>query len=227
MKSKGGVQGVCVIVYKPEDAVVSKRVFAKCWEYSPHGSGYAVWDGGRWLYEKGFMDKDGFYKAVRELIHSKHTRVVLHFRLATEDAEGKRNILPEFTHPFEIQLQDTKALLFINGRFSESYKGIVGAPKVKRFVEDINQLQLTRDQYEKLLTENGLLEGLFQHRGERARVLTLFEEDKEPFFSPRPPKGWIVYDGLWLSKDVFSVWSVGELGYSNTVKSWWEALLLT
>jgi len=193
---------VCVIVYKPEGAVVSKRVFDRCWEYSPHGGGYAVWESGRWLYEKGFMEKEEFYEAVKEFIHSENTRIVLHFRLATEDAEGKKNILPEFTHPFEIQLQDTKALLFVNGRFSESYEGIVGAPKVKRFAEDINQLQLKRWQYEKLLEEEGLLEGLFRYRGERARLLTLFEEDKEPFFSPKPPKEWIEYDGLLLSRKV-------------------------
>jgi len=195
---------VCVIVYKPEGAVVSKRVFDRCWEYSPHGGGYAVWESGKWVYEKGFMEKEEFYEAVKEFIHSENTRIVLHFRLATEDAEGKKNILPEFTHPFEIQLQDTKALLFVNGRFSESYEGIVGAPKVKRFAEDINQLQLKRWQYEKLLEEEGLLEGLFRYRGERARLLTLFEEDKEPFFSPKPPKEWIEYDGLLLSRKVFS-----------------------
>jgi len=195
---------VCVIVYKPEGAVVSKRVFDRCWEYSPHGGGYAVWESGRWLYEKGFMEKEEFYEAVKEFIHSENTRIVLHFRLATEDAEGKKNILPEFTHPFEIQLQDTKALLFVNGRFSESYEGIVGAPKVKKLVEDINQLKLKRWQYEKLLAEDGLLEGLFRYRGERARLLTLFEEDKEPFFSPKPPKEWIEYDGLLLSRKVFS-----------------------
>ena len=213
---------MCVIIYKPEGAVVSKRLFDRCWEYSPHGGGYAVWDGGRWLYEKGFMDKEGFYRAVKGFIHSKHTRVVLHFRLATEDAEGKRNILPEFTHPFEIQLQDTKALLFINGRFSESYEGILGAPKIKRFVEDINQLKLKRWQYEKLLAEDGLLEGLLQHRGERARLLTLFEEDKQPFFSPKPPKGWVKHGGLWLSKDVFRLWSFEGVSYINTAL-WWRA----
>ncbi len=212
---KGGGEELCVIVYKPEGDVVSKRVFDRCWEYSPHGGGYAVWDGGRWVYEKGFMDKDGFYKAVKRLIHSKHTRVVLHFRLATEDAEGKKNILPEFTHPFEIQLQDTKVLLFINGRFSEQYQGIVDAPKIRRFVEDINQLQLTRDQYEKLLVEYGLLEGLLRYRGERARLLTLFEEDKQPFFSPKPPKGWVKHGGLWLSKDVFKLWSLEGIGYTT------------
>jgi len=193
---------MCVIIYKPEGAIVSKKLFDRCWELFPHGGGYAVWENGKWVYEKGFMEKEEFYKAVRELIHSKHTRIVLHFRLATEDAEGKKNILPEFTHPFEIQLQDTKALLFINGRFDEQYKGIVGAPKVKKFVEDINQLKLTRWQYEKLLAEGGLLEGLFRYRGERARLLTLFEEDNEPFFSPKPPKGWIEYDGLLLSRKV-------------------------
>jgi hypothetical protein len=201
MKSEGGAK-MCVIIYKPEGAIVSNGLFDRCWELFPHGGGYAVWDNGRWVYEKGFMEKEEFYKAVRELIHSKHTRIVLHFRFATEDAEGKRNILPEFTHPFEIQLQDTKALLFLNGRFSESYEGIVGAPKVKKFVEDINRLKLKRWQYEKLLAEDGLLEGLLQHRGERARLLTLFEEDKQPFFSPNPPKGWIEYDGLLLSKKV-------------------------
>jgi hypothetical protein len=201
MKSEGGAE-MCVIIYKPEGAIVSNALFDRCWELFPHGGGYAVWDSGRWVYEKGFMEKKEFYEAVKEFIHSENTRVVLHFRFATEDAEGKRNILPEFTHPFEIQLQDTKALLFVNGRFSESYEGIVGAPKVKKFVEDINQLQLTRDQYEKLLAEDGLLEGLFRYRGERARLLTLFEEDKEPFFSPRPPNGWIEYDGLLLSRKV-------------------------
>jgi hypothetical protein len=202
MKSEGGAK-MCVIIYKPEGAIVSDKLFDRCWELFPHGSGYAVWDNGRWVYEKGFMEKEEFYKAVRELIHSKHTRVVLHFRFATEDAEGKRNILPEFTHPFEIQLQDTKALLFINGRFSESYEGIVDAPKVKKFVADINQLKLKRWQYEKFLAEDGLLEGLFRYRGERARLLTLFEEDEEPFLSPKPPKGWIEYDGLLLSRKVF------------------------
>jgi hypothetical protein len=201
MKSEGGAE-MCVIIYKPEGAVVSDKLFDRCWEAFSHGGGYAVWDNGRWVYEKGFMDKDGFYEAVKGFIHSKHTRVVLHFRFATEDAEGKKNILPEFTHPFEIQLQDTKALLFVNGRFSESYKGIVGAPKVKKFVEDINQLKLKRWQYEKLLAEEGLLEDLFRYRGERTRLLTLFEEDKEPFFSPKPPKGWIEYDGLLLSRKV-------------------------
>jgi hypothetical protein len=201
MKSEGGAE-MCVIIYKPEGAVVSKKLFDQCWKLFSHGGGYAVWESGRWLYEKGFMEKEEFYEAVKEFIHSENTRVVLHFRLATEDAEGKKNILPEFTHPFEIQLQDTKALLFVNGRFSESYEGIVGAPKVKRFAEDINQLQLKRWQYEKLLEEEGLLEGLFRYRGERARLLTLFEEDKEPFFSPKPPKEWIEYDGLLLSRKV-------------------------
>jgi len=193
---------MCVIIYKPEGAIVSDRLFDQCWKLFSHGSGCAVWDNVRWVYEKGFMEKEKFYEAVKEFIHSENTRVVLHFRLATEDAEGKRNILPEFTHPFEIQLQDTKALLFVNGRFSESYKCIVGAPKVKKLVEDINQLKLKRWQYEKLLAEDGLLEGLFQYRGERARLLTLFEEDNEPFFSPKPPKGWIEYDGLLLSRKV-------------------------
>ena len=201
MKSEGSAK-MCVIIYKPEGAIVGKKLFDRCWEAFSHGGGYAVWDNGRWVYEKGFMEKEEFYEAVKEFIHSKHTRVVLHFRLATEDAEGKRNILPEFTHPFEIQLQDTKAFLFFNGRFSERYQGIVGAPKIKRFVEDINRLKLKRWQYEKLLAEDGLLEGLLRYRGERARLLTLFEEDKEPFFSPKPPKGWMEYNGLLLSRKV-------------------------
>jgi hypothetical protein len=109
-------------------------------------------------------------------------------------------------------------LLFVNGRFSESYKGLVGAPKVKKLVEDINQLKLKRWQYEKLLAEGGLFEGLLRYRGERARVLTLFEEDKELFFSPNPPKGWVKHGGLWLSKDVFRLWSVLEGSYTK----WWE-----
>ena len=212
---------MCVIIYKPEEAVVSKKLFDQCWKLFSHGGGYAVWNGGRWVYEKGFMEKKEFYEAVKEFIHSENTRVILHFRFATEDAEGKRNILPEFTHPFEIQLQDTKALLFVNGRFSESYEGIVGAPKVKKFVEDINQLKLKKWQYEQLLAEDGLLEGLFRYRGERARLLTLFEEDKEPFFSPNPPKGWVKYGGLWLSRDVFRLWSVGGVGYTT----WWDVWL--
>jgi len=186
---------VCVIVYKPEGAVVSRRVFDRC--YMQFG-----------IMENGCM---------RRALWRRKSFVVLHFRLATEDAEGKRNILPEFTHPFEIQLQDTKALLFVNGRFSESYKGIVGAPKVKRFVEDINQLKLTRKQYEKLLEEDGLLEGLLKHRGERARLLTLFEEDKKPFFSPSLLKGWVRHEGLWLSKDVFRLWSVYTKWWQPTV----------
>ncbi len=98
IKFEGGAE-ICVIIYKPEGAIVSDRLFAGYWELFPHEGGYAVWDNGRWVYEKGFMEEEEFYEAVRELIHSKHTRIVLHFRLATKDAEGKRNILPEFTHP--------------------------------------------------------------------------------------------------------------------------------
>jgi hypothetical protein len=173
--------------------IVSSRVADT--QFGKMGDGYM---------RRALWRRKSFMKRSRNSFTRENTRVVLHFRFATEDAEGKRNILPEFTHPFEIQLQDTKALLFVNGRFSEHYQGIVGAPKVKRFVEDINQLKLKRWQYEKLLAEDGLLEGLLQHRGERARLLTLFEEDKEPFFSPKPPNGWIEYDGLLLSRKVFS-----------------------
>jgi hypothetical protein len=110
MKSEGGAK-MCVIIYKPEGAIVSDKLFDRCWEWFPHGGGYAVWENGKWVYEKGFMEEEEFYKAVKDFIHSRHARVVLHFRLATEDAEGKRNILPEFTHPFEIHLQDTKAFI--------------------------------------------------------------------------------------------------------------------
>jgi len=81
----------------------------------------------------------------------------------------------------------------------------VGAPNIKRFVEEINQQKLTRWQYEKLLAENRLLESLFRYETERARLLTLFEEDNKPFFSHKRTKGWIEYDGLLLSKDIFSL----------------------
>jgi hypothetical protein len=118
--------------------------------------------------------RKSFYEAVKEFIHSEHKRVVLHFRFATVDAEGKRNIFPEFTHPFEIQLQDTKAFLFFNGRFSERYQGIVGAPKIKKFVEDINQLKLKRWQYEKLLAEDGLLEGLLRCTRRKGKAFDTF-----------------------------------------------------
>jgi len=67
---------------------------------------------------------------------------------------------------------------------------------------DWKYVNLSTPIYEKLLAEDGLLEGLPRYRGERARLLTLFEEDKEPFFSPKPSKGWIEHDSPLLSRKV-------------------------
>ncbi len=45
----------------------------------------------------------------------KVSKVLWELVLTAEDAEGKKNILPEFTHPFEIQRQDTKACYLLMG----------------------------------------------------------------------------------------------------------------
>jgi len=67
MKPEGGAK-MCVIIYKPEGAIFSNKLFDRCWEWFPHGGGYAVWDNGKWVYEKGFMEKEEFYKAVKEFM---------------------------------------------------------------------------------------------------------------------------------------------------------------
>jgi hypothetical protein len=123
MKSEGGAE-MCVIIYKPEGAIVSDKLFDRSWELFSHGGGYAVWDNGRWVYEKGFMEKEEFYKAVKEFIHSKHTRVVLHFRLATEDAEGKRNIFPNSHTLLKSNCRIQKLSYFLTGGLVNGIKAL-------------------------------------------------------------------------------------------------------
>ena len=104
---------MCVIIIKPEGCTIGEEVLRDAWMANPHGMGFAVWEGDRWIVKKGFMKLAGALKAIQPHDVSEK-RLVVHFRFATH---GGRS--PELTHPFDIQLSDnTKAYLFHNGVLS-------------------------------------------------------------------------------------------------------------
>ncbi len=110
---------MCVIVYKPRGIQVSVKTLEKMWKKNSDGGGLAYIEGGKVVYNKGFMDKQAFFD---EILKHQHRDLVFHMRIATHG-----RVCPENTHPFPITLDDnalstTKgtadAVLFHNGVIS-------------------------------------------------------------------------------------------------------------
>ncbi len=106
---------MCLIIYKPQNSIISKADLRSAWNNNPDGLGLAYFDQNMIKVHKGIMTFKDAYKLISNL---KNKELVIHFRFATHGS-----ILPENTHPFEIhhnidvskKCLDPKSILFHNG----------------------------------------------------------------------------------------------------------------
>lgn len=131
---------MCVIVYKPEGkALPSMADLRRCFEANPDGAGF-MWPAGGWVHiRKGFMDWDGFYKAISKRDFT-GVPLVIHFRITTQGG-----VQEGLTHPFPVTgeygamrslMQKARCGLAHNGVIALTSDGARDHSDTMRFVKD-------------------------------------------------------------------------------------------
>jgi len=89
---------MCVIIYKPSKANITKEVLRDCWADNPDSGGFMLADNGKLSIVKGFMAFKKFYKQYRKYENKyPNSNFVIHFRIATHG-----NIDNSNCHPFYV-----------------------------------------------------------------------------------------------------------------------------
>jgi len=88
---------MCVIVYKPKKAVITKRILKQCWDANPDSTGFMFAVDGDLTIQKGYTVFKTFYKDYRKQENLHNENFVLHFRIATHGKINKVNC-----HPFVV-----------------------------------------------------------------------------------------------------------------------------
>lgn len=86
---------MCLAIYKPSGARVSKKRLSTAFRRNPHGAGFAYAKNGKVTIKKGFFSFEAFWKSYRRM--SKDRAMLIHFRWATHGAHTKDNC-----HPFRL-----------------------------------------------------------------------------------------------------------------------------
>jgi len=86
---------MCVIIYKPEDKILTKRNLKQNWKANPDGGGFMYAENSQVIIEKGFMGFRSFWKRYNQVQHNK--TVVVHFRIGTHG-----ELSPINTQPFKV-----------------------------------------------------------------------------------------------------------------------------
>ncbi len=143
---------MCVITYKPVNAVLTQEDAKLMWEANSHGAGFCVWDekSRTWKMKKGFMKFEALWQEI-EPYSKEGSILVVHFRIVSR---GK--VCPEQTHPFEIALEEGTAYLFHNGTLD--IQTTQGSSDTFELAYRLSQLGLRKDQLKLVLKEGGLLE---------------------------------------------------------------------
>lgn len=104
-------------VPQPTSAQI-RRMFAT----NPHGAGYMTARGGTVQISKGYMDIDGFLKAIEAEAFTAADPVVYHFRISTQ-----AGTTPEMTHPFPLssRLSDMTELDITSCPVGIAHNGII------------------------------------------------------------------------------------------------------
>ncbi len=192
---------MCVIAFKPVNAVLSKEDAKLMWEANSHGAGFCVWDekSRTWKMKKGFMKFEALWREM-EPFTREGAILVAHFRIVSR---GK--VCPEQTHPFEITLEEGTAYLFHNGTLDISITQ--GSSDTFELAFQLSQLKLNKKQLKLLLREGGLLERVRAH----SRFAVCLPDEEEPFLVGQ----WEEVGGLKVSN---SYWSFGRT-YTGLSKS--------
>lgn len=89
---------MCVIVYKPKKADITRKKLLACWNDNPDGAGFMYASENVLHIHKGFMTFRKFYRRYRECERkNSDSNFAIHFRIATH---GKVN--PNNCHPFYV-----------------------------------------------------------------------------------------------------------------------------
>jgi len=184
---------MCVICYKPINAVLSYEDAVLMWEANSHGAGFCVWDekSRTWKMKKGFMSFEALWQEM-EPYTKEGSILVAHFRIVSR---GK--VCPEQTHPFEITLEEGVAYLFHNGTLD--IRITQGSSDTFELAYQLSQLKPRKGHLKMLLKEGGLLERVRAH----SRFAVCLPDEEEPFLVGR----WEEIRGLKTSN---SSWEFGR-----------------
>lgn len=100
---------MCVIIYKPKKATLTKKTLKKCWQSNPDSGGFMFSHNGILRIEKGFTAFRIMYQKFRECERRYNENFVLHFRIATHGKINKDN-----SHPF-----------FVDNKIGFAHNGIL------------------------------------------------------------------------------------------------------
>jgi len=184
---------MCVICFKPINAVLSYEDARLMWEANSHGAGFCVWDekSRTWIMKKGFMKFEALWNEV-EPFTREGSILVVHFRIVS-----RGRVCPEQTHPFEVELEEGTAYLFHNGTLD--IKITQGSSDTFELAFQLSQLKLNKKQLKLLLREGGLLERVRAH----SRFAVCLPDEEEPFLVGQ----WEEVGGLKVSN---SYWTFGR-----------------
>jgi len=209
---------MCVIAYKPINAVLTKEDAMLMWEANSHGAGFCVWDekSRTWKMKKGFMTFEALWQEI-EPFTKEGSILVVHFRIVSR---GK--VCPEQTHPFEIALEEGTAFLFHNGTLD--IRTTQGSSDTYELAYRLSQLGLRKDQLKLVLKEGGLLEEM--RSGSRFAVC--LPGEPEPFLVGQweEIKGLKTSNSYWQYRRTYTGLSGrrGRTSYSyyHTPSLYWE-----
>ena len=108
---------MCVIIYVPKTATISKEEISDAWRVNPDGAGFSIQDDNKVYFKRGFMKLEDFYNAIKNYIGVKN--LLLHFRISTSKAVNKIQ-----THPYKkgnVMITEgttTKPIICMNGIIS-------------------------------------------------------------------------------------------------------------
>lgn len=91
---------MCLAIYKPAYAHVSRKTFMRAWSNNPDGAGFAYVANGALVVVKSTDGARAFWKLYRAAVEgpAKKSNVVIHFRYATHGAKTVENVHPFLIH---------------------------------------------------------------------------------------------------------------------------------
>ena len=224
---------MCIIVVKPKHKKLQdKALLERCFKSNKDGAGYMFVNKENDVVEikKGFMNFDGFYKAVCEDYKKyklKDQTLVMHFRIGTSGTNSKEN-----THPYCISsdyrdLHKTKvrtSLGMVHNGVINQYTPIDNKHNTNDTQEFIMKyIAPLYHNYKDFYRNNYILEGLgditnsrlvFLNGNEELFYVGDFEEEKGVKYSNGTYKSYSYFQyGNWWKYDYPRVWDTESKSY--------------